>query len=186
MLERTFVLIKPECVYRAMAGRVISRLEDAGLRIVALRMLAPDRRLAGLHYGYDRRWLINVGEKSIAAYRARGVPVVETAMQIGARVRKGLINALANKPVMAIVVEGNEAISAVRKMIGGTEPKCADPSSIRGSLSTDSYDAADAAKRPIRNLVHASEDRRSAEREIALWFGRSETLRYARADQQYI
>jgi nucleoside-diphosphate kinase len=87
---------------------------------------------------------------------------------------------------VAIVIEGNEAISIIRKTVGATEPRKADPSSIRGQYSIDSYDVADAKQRAVKNLIHASEDRKTAEREIAVWFKPGEIIKYKRLDQDAV
>ena len=100
--------------------------------------------------------------------------------------RSFLITYITSGPVVAIVFEGNEAISITRKILGATEPRKADPSSIRGEFSSDSYERADRLKRAVWNLAHASEDKKTAEREIALWFKPEELVKYKRADEDAI
>ena len=81
------------------------------------------------------------------------------------------------------MLEGNAANDVGRKLAGATEPRKAEPSTIRGSLSVDTYGAADAGKRPIRNIVHVSENSVAAEREIDVWFSKSELHSYKRCDE---
>lgn len=183
MAEQTLVLVKPDGVKRALIGRIISRIEDTGLKVVAMKMVVPSRELAGVHYVADQKWFEDTGSKSLKAYQERGVVVKETAVEIAKRIRGYLIDYIANQPVVAIVFEGNEAIAITRKIVGATEPKRADPSTIRGTYSVDSYECSDQRKQPLKNIVHASEDKKTAEREIAVWFKPEEIIKYDRADQ---
>ena len=183
MIERTLVLIKPDGVKRALIGRILSRLEDSGLKIVAMKMVQPDKKLAGIHYIADKKWLEDTGNKTIQNNKEKGIPTKETAVQIATRIRKYLMDFLSSGPVIAAVFEGNEAIFITRKIVGATEPKKSDPSTLRGLYSTDSYEFADLKKRPIKNLIHASEDRKTAEREIKVWFKPGELMDYNRADE---
>ncbi len=182
MIEKTLVLIKPDGVERALSGRVMGRFESAGLKIVALKMLKPDKERMGRHYPDDREWLTSMGAKTKASYLEKGKEVNETELEIGQRIRNQLINSLSGKPVIAMAVEGNDAIFIVRKLVGSTEPRTADPGSIRGSLSSDSYELADSSGRPIRNIIHASSSKPDAEKELAIWFEKHEIVEYTRAD----
>jgi nucleoside-diphosphate kinase len=186
MAEKTFVLIKPDGVYRALIGAVIAKFESAGLKVVALKMVTPDQELAGKHYMADETWMKSVGVKTKAAYKEKGINVNETELEIGKRIRNQLLSYLTEGPVVAMVIEGNDAIYVTRKIVGGTEPRKADPSSIRGMYSSDSYEAADKSKRAVKNILHASEDPATAEREISVWFKKSEITSYKRADQHHI
>lgn len=183
MIDRTLVIIKPDGVYRSLTGKIITSLEDAGLKLVASKMVTPTQEMAGKHYVADEAWLQNVGEKAIASYKEKGVKVKDTPKEIGMRIRQYLLDYFTSGPVVAMVFEGNEAVFITRKILGPTEPRKADPSTIRGRYSSDSYDLADNAKRAVKNLVHMSEDRSVAEKEIALWFKKSEISSYKRADE---
>lgn len=180
------VLVKPDGVQRAIIGRVISKLEDAGLKVIAIKMAWPDRKLAGNHYIADKKWFEDTGNRSMQAYKEKGIIVKESPVQLATKIRSYLIESLSSGPVVAIVFEGNEAISVTRKMVGPTEPKRADPSTIRGTFSSDSYALADERKRPLKNIVHASEDGKTAEREIKVWFSPGELVSYKRADEAAI
>jgi nucleoside-diphosphate kinase len=183
MIEQTFLLVKPDGVQRALVGKIISRLEDSGLKVVAMKMVLPDKKLAGIHYAEDKAWMESVGAKTLAAFKEKGIPSKETALQIGNRVRSYLIEYITSGPVVAAVIEGNEAIFITRKILGATEPRKADPSSVRGAYSISSYELADEQKRAVRNIAHASEDKKTAEREISIWFKPEELVKYKRIDE---
>lgn len=185
-MERTLVLVKPDGVKRALTGRVISRFEMAGLKVVGIKMVSPSRELAGKHYSDDENWLSSVGTKAKRAYKEGDERLNKSDSDIGRLIRNQLIDSLAGEPVVAMVLEGNEAAFAVRKIAGSTDPKGADPSSIRGMYSTDSYANADGNDRPIRNIIHASEDKDHADLEIALWFDESEFVEYKRVDDSIL
>ncbi|MGC8710508.1 MAG: nucleoside-diphosphate kinase [Candidatus Micrarchaeia archaeon] len=182
-MERTLVLIKPDGVYRNLIGEVIRKFEQAGLKVVALKMLKPSKDLVGKHYYEDKEWLESMGNKSIASAEKEGKKLAETPLEIGMRVRNTLITYLAEKPVVAMIIEGNEAIFIVRKLIGSTEPRTADPGSIRGMFSSDSYQLGDLEGRSVRNIVHASGDKKDAEREIPIWFSKEEIIDYKSAEE---
>lgn len=183
MIDRTLVIVKPDGVYRSLTGKIITSLEDAGLKMIAAKMVSPDADLAGRHYVADEKWLQSVGEKAISSYKEKGVSVTESPREIGMRIRQYLLDYFTSGPVLAMVFEGNEAVFITRKILGPTEPRKADPSTIRGKYSSDSYDLADMAKRAVKNLVHMSEDRDTAKNEIALWFTEKEISSYKRTDE---
>ncbi len=154
MVERTLVLLKPDAVQRAVMGRILSRFEDAGLKAVGMKMVWVDRKFALKHY------------------------TEELAKRAGASVREMIAQFLTTGPVVAMVVEGVNAIDNVRKMVGSTEPKSAAPGTIRGDFSHVSYAYADARKAPVKNLVHASSSKEDAAAEIKLWFTPKELHSY--------
>lgn len=185
-MERTLVLVKPDGVRRAIVGEVMTRFEHAGLKVVGLKMLVPTKEQVSRHYTDDNSWLESVGKKTIGAYKEKGLEVKESPVEVGKRIRGWLMESITSGPVIAMVLEGNEAIAAVRKLCGSTAPIAADPSTIRGMFSTDSYGLADEKKRVIRNIIHASDARDTAEREIAIWFGKGELHNYKRVDEDLI
>ncbi len=186
MMERTLVLVKPDGVYRSLIGKVIEVFEDAGLKIVALKMLKPSKEMVEKHYAADEEWLKSVGSKNIAAYKEKGIEVKESDIEIGKKVRQQLLDYLTGKPVVAMVVEGNNAVFVVRKLIGSTEPRTAEGGTIRGKYTSDSYDLADANGRAVKNIVHASGKPDEAKREISIWFDDAEIVNYKRADEDII
>ncbi len=142
-MERTLVLIKPDGVERNLIGEIIKRFEENGLKVANLRMLIPSREFVQTHYAVHK-----------------DKPFFDV-----------LVDYLAEKRVVAIVLEGEDAVSRVRKIVGATDPSKAEKGTIRGDLGNDSKEKADAEGRSIYNLVHASGTREEAEEEIKLWFG---------------
>jgi nucleoside-diphosphate kinase len=132
-MERTFVMIKPDGVRRNLVGECIGRFEARGLKLVELKLLTPSRDLAEEHYG---------------AHRGKGF-------------FDGVVSFITSGPVVAMVLEGPNAIAAVRQMVGATRPLEAAPGSIRGDFALDVGE----------NIVHASDAPETADEEIALWFG---------------
>ena len=131
--EKTLVLIKPDAVQRKLAGEILARFERRGLEIRAARLLTVDRALADEHYAEHR-------EKPFFGE---------------------LVDFITSAPTLALVLEGEAAISVVRTTMGATNPTDAAPGTIRGDLALAMPD----------NLVHGSDSPESAQREIALWFG---------------
>jgi nucleoside-diphosphate kinase len=131
-LSRTLILIKPDAFERGLSGEILARFERKGLRITALRVIQADEELANRHYAehVDKPFF---GE--LVAFITRG-------------------------PLVAVVLEGEEAVKAARQVIGATNPVEAAPGSIRGDLAIE----------VTFNLVHGSDSDESAEREIATWF----------------
>jgi nucleoside-diphosphate kinase len=153
-MERTLVLLKPDCVQRCFMGRVIQRFEDAGFTIVGMKMVWADENLAGKHYGED------------------------ITKRRGAKVRSAMIKFLREGPVVAIALEGIDVIENVRKIVGGTEPKSANPGTIRGDFSHMSFKHADSVGKGVPNLIHASGNSSDAKKELKLWFKDKELHSY--------
>jgi len=161
MIERTLVLLKPDAVKRGLMGRVISRFEDAGLKVVGSKMVLIDEEFGKKHY-YD-----------IAARR-------------GEKVLQVLLKFMTTGPVMALCLEGVNAVEVVRKLVGGTEPKSALPGTIRGDFAHMSYADADGQNKAIENLIHASGNAEEAKQEIALWFKAEELHSYKTAHEVHV
>ena len=140
-MQRTLIIFKPDCVQRRLVGQILHRFEARGLRIAALKLLQVDRTLAEKHYAEHQ-----------------GKPFFE-----------GLIQFITGGPVVVGVLDGNEAISVVRSMLGATNGAAAAPGSIRGDFSISKQN----------NLIHGSDSEASAQREIALWFQPGEVVDYA-------
>lgn len=185
-MERTLVLVKPDGVQRALIGRIIMKFEEAGLKVVAMKMVWPTEAIADVHYPLDKEWYTNAWKNTKKGYEEKGVPYNETPLELGKRLRSWLKKAITAGPVVAMVIEGNEAVAAVRKLAGATAPNRSDPSTIRGMFSTDSYGLSDSRKRTLRNLVHASDSPATAEKEIKIWFKESEILSYKRVDEDLV
>lgn len=165
MIQRTLVLIKPDGVQRNLIGEIIKRFEDAGLTVVELKMLEVSRELISAHYPEDEEYMIAIGKKSEAAGDK-----VESYLEQGRMVVNSMRDFMISGPIVAMVLEGEEAVPKVRKVTGYTDPASADKGTIRGDLGEDSIQAANKEKRPVKNLIHASGTPEEAEKEIKLWF----------------
>ncbi|MDR0319717.1 MAG: hypothetical protein LBH81_03180 [Rickettsiales bacterium] len=164
MIERTLVILKPDAVRRKLCGRIVSRFEDAGLDIVAAKFFAPSKELLNKHYSNSDEYIMSLGRKNLG-----GSADDAAAMKQGRVVYARLMDYISGD-VMAMVLEGNEAVKIVRKLCGPTEPFSADPGTIRGQFAIDSYDLSNKEERACRNLMHASGTADEAKSEIALWF----------------
>ena len=131
-VERTLILIKPDAVQRRLAGEILSRIERRGFVVRAGKLVTAGRELGERHYAEHRERPF-FGE---------------------------LVEFITSGPTWALVVEGEGAIATMRKTIGATDPRNAEPGTIRGDLAMSMPD----------NLVHGSDSAESAEREVALWF----------------
>jgi nucleoside-diphosphate kinase len=140
--ERTLVLVKPDGVQRLLAGRIIARFEVRGLKLVGLKLVQVDRALAERHYAVHR-------ERPFFG---------------------GLVAFITSSPLVAVALEGPNAIAVVRAMVGATRPHEAAPGTIRGDLALET----------AQNLIHASDGPETAATELDLWFGAGELLDYER------
>ena len=148
MSERSLILIKPDGVQRGLVGRVIERYEQRGLRIAALKLMAAERALAERHY----------------------------AVHSDKPFFPGLIEFITSGPLVAMAVEGPNAIEVCRAINGATRPNEAAPGSIRGDFALETG----------MNIVHASDSPENATNELALWFDGSELIDYERAVDAWI
>ncbi|HEY1835626.1 MAG TPA: nucleoside-diphosphate kinase [Candidatus Saccharimonadales bacterium] len=182
--QRTFCMVKPDGVMRGLVGDIIGRLEKAGLKVVALKMVQADKDLASRHYPMsDEAWVQRLGEKSLTGFdnldvSAKEVLGSEDKAVLGREVTESLVSYMTSGPVVCMVVEGMQAIEMVRKLAGNTLPFKAAVGTIRGDYSVDSPSIANAEKRAIHNLFHASENAGEAANEIKLWFGSDQVHDY--------
>jgi len=161
MIQKTLVLIKPDGLKRGLTGEIIKRVEQAGMKIVAMKMVHAEKGLAELHYS-------------------------DAGIRYGARVLDNLTSYLTEGPVIAVCFEGVEAISNVRRLVGSTYPNESAPGTIRGDFCHTSKNHANENNRKVGNLIHASEDEKDAKREIELWFSGNEIHDYKRADEEQV
>ena len=161
MIERTLVLVKPDGVQRCMIGKVIERFETAGLKILGMKMVKMSKEFALKHYTED------------------------IALKHGQHVREQLIDFITSAPVVAMVLEGVEAVKVVRKLIGPTEPQAALPGTIRGDFAHIDFDYADRNKAVAPNIVHGSGNKEEAKHEIALWFTNEELHEYETINDKF-
>lgn len=182
MIEKSLIILKADVVARGLIGEIISRFEKVGLKIVAMKMVNAPRKLADKHYAKDDEWLMSVGKKLIKNQNLD--PKKEDPMSHGRRICKSLAHDLTIYPVIAMVLEGHNTISLVRKMVGEQSPENSAPGTIRGDYSFDTYVLANAYNRPVISLVHASDSKESVEKEINLWFSKDEVLEWKKPDEE--
>jgi nucleoside-diphosphate kinase len=162
-MERTLVILKPDAVKRGLVGEIITRFEKAGLKIVGTKMLSPDYDQFYYHYEEISKMISRRGQ---AAF-----DVTLEMMQEG--------------PVITFVLEGINAVSLVRKMVGDTEPQKALPGTIRGDYAHMGFDYANKEGIGVPNVVHASGNLEEAKMEIAHWFSNSELFTYNTVHEEY-
>ena len=146
--ERTFVMIKPDGVQRGLVGDIISRFERKGVKLVAMKLVSVSKELAEKHYGIHK-----------------GEPFFEPTVKY-----------ITSSPVVAMIIEGNNAIEMVRGMMGATDPQKADVGTIRG----------DFGQFIGKNIVHGSDGPDTAEFEMNLWFKPEEIANYTRIDEEWL
>ena len=158
MIERTLVLLKPDTVQRSISGRTLTKFEDVGLKFVGMKMVWVDKEFAKKHY----------------------------KAHVGKPFYPGLETMITEGPVIAIVIEGIHAVEIVRKIVGGTEPKSAQPGTIRGDFAHHSYEYSDSKGIAIKNLVHASGNKKEADEEVKLWFNDKELHSYKIVNEVHV
>ena len=147
-MERTLIIVKPEGVQRGLIGQVIARFEQKGLKVVGLKLMQIPREMAERHY----------------------------AEHAGKAFYEGLVSHITSSPVVVGVLEGPEAVSVARTMMGVTNPKAAAPGTIRGDYGLDIG----------LNIVHGSDGTESAQREISIFFTPAELVSYERAGDRWV
>ena len=162
-IQQTLVLFKPDTVQRGLVGEILSRFERVGLKIIATKMIAPDKAHYYKHYEEIGKMVTRRGEQAFGV----------------------TLDMMIQGPVIAMVFEGVEAVALVRKLVGPTEPKEAAPGTIRGDYSHMSFGYADTEGKGIPNLIHASGDTEEAEQEIAHWFSDSELYQYKSVHEKF-
>lgn len=183
--ERTYVMVKPDGVKKGLVGEIIKRFEQRDLKVVALEMFQPTAVEIDDHYPKDPAWVKRLGEKTLATYEKYGYDAMEdfgtvAPENIGPEIRKWLVDYMLSAPLVKMVVEGTHAVDMVRKICGPTLPYMADMGTIRGDFSNDSPVLANAEKRAVANILHASETPEEAAHEIEHWFGNKKMYSYKR------
>ncbi len=147
-MERSFAMLKPDCVQRGLLGKVISRFEKRGLKIVACRMIKMDEKMCKEHYAHHAQ-----------------KPFFPRLMKF-----------MTSAPVLCMIVEGKDAVEIVRAMCGATNSRAAAPGTIRGDFGMSVQS----------NIIHASDSRETAEKEIARFFKKDEIYDYKKIDYETI
>jgi nucleoside-diphosphate kinase len=147
-MQRTLVLLKPDCVHRRLVGALLQRFEQKGLRLVGLKLVQASRQLAEQHYAVHK-----------------GKPFYDSLLQF-----------LTAGPTLAVVLEGREAVTTVRNLMGATDGVKAPPGTIRGDYAISVQN----------NLVHGSDSPENAAAEINLWFKPDELVNYQPVDNAWV
>ena len=158
MIERSLVLIKPDGVERGLVGEILSRFENAGLKIVGMKMVWISSKFAQEHYKTHS-----------------SKPFF-----------KELVSFIIEGPVVAFVLEGVHAVDNARRLVGSTSPHEAHPGTIRGDLAHISMAYASQKGIGGKNLIHASGTKKEADEEIKLWFRRNEMFNYSTVHQKHM
>lgn len=160
-MERTLIVFKPDAVQRGIIGEVLSRFEKAGLKIVAMKMVAPDKEHFHAHYEGISKLISRWGQE----------------------IYDITLSHMTEGPVVAIVLEGVEAVAHVRKMVGTTDPKDSAPGTIRGDYTHVTRNYTNGRGGTLPNILHASGDPEEAAKELELWFDKNELYDYDTAHQ---
>ena len=158
MIERSLLIVKPDGVERGLVGEILKRFENAGLKIVGMKMVWIDKKFAEKHY---------------SAHKSK--PFF-----------KELVDFITEGPVAAVVFEGVHAVENVRRLVGSTSPHESAPGTIRGDFAHISM--AYASKKGLggKNVVHASGSKKEADEEIKLWFANEELHSYTTVDEKHV
>ena len=182
--ERTLVLLKPDAVQRSLVAEIVKRVEQVGLKIVAMKMFVPTEEKLMEHYNKDDAWFLSKGERIVKEREEMGLPVEKEAIEYGKDIIRKMVTYMTAAPVVGFIVEGNQSIAVVTKLVGPTEPATSDVGTIRGDYTIDSYAHANIEERGVRNLIHCSDAVEEAEREIKLWFTEDEIMEYVTAQER--
>lgn len=176
--ERSLVILKPDAIQRGLVGELIKRFEQTGLKVAALKIVMATEEQCWTHYNKDEKWFAEKGAKYVENLKSAGMPVEKEAVEYGKDIVRALVTFMTCSPVVPMVIEGNQAVAVVKKLVGGTEPTTSDVGTIRGDLTVDSFDLANFDARAVRNLVHCSDKPEEAQREMEIWFKPEEILNY--------
>ena len=163
LIQRTLIIFKPDAVQRGIVGEILSRFERVGLKIVATKMVNPDKDRYYHHYEGISKMVSRRGQKAFDL----------------------VVNFMTSGPVILMVLEGVEAIPVVRKIVGSTEPMAADMGTIRGDYAHVSFGYADAHNEGVANLIHASGNIEEAEQEVSYWFKPEEIQIYQTLSERF-
>jgi nucleoside-diphosphate kinase len=187
--QRALIIIKPDGVQRGLIGKILTRFEQVGLKIIGLKFIWADEKKVISHYPETDAWFKKVGERTLTNYAKKGLDAkkvfgTDDAIQIGRTVKKWLIKYFKESPVLIMALESYDCIETCRKLSGNTIPVLAAPGTIRGDFSHDTIDLANEQNRPLRNIIHASDTVEDGEKEIKVWFSPEELFSYETASEK--
>ncbi len=184
--ERSLVIVKPDGVQRGLMGEILRRIERTGLKFAAVKFLLPEAEQCWTHYNKDEEWFLKKGTRIVEDRKAHGMPIEKEAIEYGKDIIQSNVDFFTSGPVLAMVIEGNQSVAIVKKLVGGTEPTTSDVGTIRGDLTVDSYALSSLDNRAVRNLIHCSDSPEEAEREIKIWFDEKEIIKYRLVSEQIL
>jgi len=189
--QKALIIIKPDAVQRGLIGKIVSRFEQVGLKIIGLKFIWVTEKQIVAQYPETDAWFKKVGERTLTNYAKKGLDAkkifnTDDAIQIGRTVKKWLIKYFQESPVLIMVLESYDCIEICRKLSGNTIPVLANHGTIRGDFSHDTIDLANEQNRPLRNIIHASDTVEDGEKEIKVWFTKDELFSYERADEKFM
>jgi len=184
--ELTLVILKPDAVQRGLVGETIKRIENTGLKLIALKIVNATEDQLWAHYNKDDEWFLKKGTRTIEERKAMGMPIEKEALEYGKDIIRALVKFMSCGPVVPMIWEGNQAVGIVKKIVGSTEPLSSDSGTIRGDYTLDSYELASLDSRAVRNLIHCSDPVTDAVREIPIWFSENEILKYRLIAEQIL
>lgn len=159
-VERTLVLLKPDAIVRGLLGRITTRFEEAALKIIGVKMKHLDSEFTRKHY-------------------------FDLEERLGREIYNATASFMQAGPVIALALEGVEAVAKVRKIIGTTYPDQATPGTIRGDFAHQTRTSSQVSGKAVMNLVHASGNSEEAKYEVGLWFDSSELFEYETLVEKY-
>lgn len=184
--ERTLVIVKPDGVQRGLIGEILKRFERTGLKFVAMKFMLPQADQCWKHYNKDEAWFMLKGNRIVEDRKNQGLSIDKGPLEYGKDIIQSNVDFFTSGPVLAFIIEGNQSVAIVKKLVGGTEPTTSDVGTIRGDFTVDSYALSSIDNRAVRNLVHCSDSPEEAEREIPLWFDESESVSYRLIQEQVL
>ena len=192
LVEKTLIIIKPDAAKRGLVGKIIETFENVGLKLMAGKMLRPDKEVIKNHYPGTVEWIKEMGEKTLISFKQSGSNVMETFKtedpnKLGQFVYERLIKYWMEGPIIVMVWQGANAITVARKLRGHTIPALADPGTLHASFSFDSSPLSASQDRVVKTFVHVSGSTDEAKREIDYWFGKLDFKEYKRdIDELYL
>jgi len=184
--ERTLVIVKPDGVQRGLIGEIIKRLENAGFKLVALKITMATEKQLWKHYDKNKEWFLKKGQGVIKERQIAKLPIEKEAIEYGKDIIQALVKFMTCGPVVPMIWEGNQAVEIVKKIVGSTEPLSSDSGTIRGDYTLDSYAIASIDDRAVRNLIHCSDPLSDVKREIPIWFSPEEIMKYRLVSEQIL
>lgn len=178
------MLLKTDAVQRSLVGEIIKRFEQKGMKITGMKMVWPTEKQLMDHYNKDDEWFERKGKGVVEDLKSHGKEITKEPIEYGRDIIRTVVRYMTESPVVALVLQGNQAVAIVSRTVGGTEPLTADIGTIRGDYSIDSYSHSTLEDRGVKNLIHQSESVEEAEREIKLWFTDNEIHDYVTAQER--